>query len=303
MDRHTSKEKKGRASKDPRKKFPKPGGAEKPQTYPGLERTMVTRPDYGKESYAGSGKLVGKSALVTGGDSGIGRAVALAFAREGAHVMITYLPEEEKDAMEILADIQECGVKGIGVPGDLSDEAFCMELVQGAQKELGHIDILVNNAALQKSFKSFEDIHARDFVHSYQINVIAPFLLSRASAKHMRPGSSIINTVSIQAYAPSAHLLPYAASKGAFVALTKGLAEEFLNLGIRINAVAPGPIWSPLNTHGAPVKKLKKFGEHSAFGRPGQPVEVSPIYVFLASEDASYIHGEIYGVTGGERIA
>lgn len=303
MPTNIHKQQNTKGSRDPREKFPRPGNTEKPQSYPGLEHAMVTKPDYGKDTYQGSGRLKGKAALITGGDSGIGRAVALAFAREGADVMITYLKEEEKDAEEILADIRECGVKGIGVPGDLSSEEFCAELMRQAHDQLGHVDVLVNNAALQKCFKSFEEMRGSDFAGIYQINVIAPFLLSKAAAEHMRPGSSIINTVSIQAYAPSSHLLPYAASKGAFVALTKGLAEELLTLGIRVNAVAPGPIWSPLNTHGAPVEKLKRFGEQSAFGRPGQPVEVSPIYVFLASEDASYINGEIYGVTGGERIA
>lgn len=288
---------------DPRLKFPKPGKDEEPQKFPGLEHAMVTQPDYGRDTYKGSERLKGKVALITGGDSGIGRAVALAFAREGASVMITYLPEEEEDARQILADIEESGAKGMGIPGDLSSESFCSELMERTKDAFGGIDILVNNAALQKHFKGFEDIGGNDFAGIYRVNVIAPFLLSKAAAKYMQPGSSIINTVSIQAYAPSSYLLPYAASKGAFVALTKGLAEELLAHGIRVNAVAPGPIWSPLNTHGSSAEKLKSFGEHSGFKRPGQPVELSPVYVFLASNDASYVNGEIYGVTGGDRIA
>lgn len=288
---------------DPKTKYPKPGKTENPQKYPALESNMVTKPDYGKESYKGSGKLMGKSALVTGGDSGIGRAVAVAFAREGADVAIAYLPEEEVDAKLTLSEIKESGRKGIGFPGDLTDESYCKDLIEKSFKEFGKLDILVNNAGKQKYFKSMDEAGAKDFLEIYKINVIAPFLLSQAAAGKMSPGSAIVNTVSIQAYEPSSFLLPYAVSKGAFVALTKALAEELLEKGIRVNAVAPGPIWSPLNTHGAPVEKMKQFGEQSAFGRPGQPIELAPVYVLLASDAASYITGEIYGVTGGEGIA
>ena len=288
---------------DPKNKYPKPGKDESPQKYPGSESQMNTKPDYGKHSYKGSSRLSGKCALITGGDSGIGRAVAVAFAKEGADVVISYLPEEEEDAQETLKEIEASGRKGVGVPGDLLDQSHCKQLVEQAIKELGKLDILVNNAGLQRSFESLDEITAKDFEDIYKVNVVAPFLLSQAAAAHMKPGSAIVNTVSIQAYAPSSLLLPYAASKGAFVALTKGLAEELLEKGIRVNAVAPGPIWSPLNTHGSPPEKLKKFGENSSFGRPGQPVELAPVYVLLASDEASYITGEIYGVTGGEGIA
>jgi NAD(P)-dependent dehydrogenase (short-subunit alcohol dehydrogenase family) len=287
---------------DPKTKFPAPGKSEEPQAYPGLESAMVTRPDYG-QNYKGSGKLEGKAALVTGGDSGIGRAVAVAFAKEGADVAIAYLPQEEEDAKQVMQEIEACGRKAVALPGDLGDAAYRDGLIDRVVQELGKIDVLVNNAGLQKYFKSLEEISAKDFEDIYRINVVAPFVLSKAAAKHMQPGASIINTVSIQAYEPSSLLLPYAASKGAFVALTKGMAEELIEQGIRVNAVAPGPIWSPLNTHGSPPEKLKKFGEASSFKRPGQPIELAPVYVLLASDEASYITGEIYGITGGTGIA
>jgi NAD(P)-dependent dehydrogenase (short-subunit alcohol dehydrogenase family) len=288
---------------DPKQKFPKPGKDEKPQSYPGLEASMVTKPEYGKDSYKGSGRLAGKVALITGADSGIGRAIAVAFAKEGADLLITYLPAEEQDAQEVMDVVKASGRKIITMPGDLADETFCKQLVERTVSEFGKIDILVNNAALQKYFKSVDEISGNDFSEIYRINVIAPFLLSQAAAQHMKPGGSIINNVSIQAYEPSSLLLPYAASKGAFVALTKGMAEELIEKGIRVNAVAPGPIWSPLNTHASPPEKLKQFGEKSAFGRPGQPIELAPVFVLLASDEASYITGEIYGVTGGQGIA
>ncbi len=264
---------------------------------------MVTKPDYGRTSYHGSGTLSGKCALVTGGDSGIGRAVAVAFAKEGAAVAISYLPEEEADAAETKAAIEEAGQKAVCIPGDLRDRDFCTQLIDQTISGLGRIDILVNNAAIQWHFKTLDAITADDFQEIFTVNVVAPFVLSRASAARMAPGGSIINTASIEAYDPDFILLPYATSKGALVALTKGLAEELIKQGIRVNAVAPGPIWSPLNTHGSPEEKLKSFGENSAFGRPGQPVELAPVYVLLASEAGSYITGEVYGVTGGTGIA
>ncbi|HEV7121203.1 MAG TPA: SDR family oxidoreductase, partial [Candidatus Paceibacterota bacterium] len=216
---------------------------------------------------------------------------------------ISYLPEEEEDAQETVRAIEAAGRKAVTIPGDLREMAFCDELIQHAASELGKLDILVNNAGYQKYFKTLDEITGTDFEEIYRVNVIAPFLLSKAASKQMQPGSAIVNTVSIEAYEPDFLLLPYAASKGAFVALTKGLAEELIKKGIRVNAVAPGPIWSPLNTHGSPPEKMKKFGEDSSFGRPGQPIELAPVYVLLASDEASYIIGEIYGVTGGEGIA
>jgi hypothetical protein len=288
---------------DPKKKFPKPGKKEKPQKYPGHEVRMVTKPDYGRDSYKGSGRLSGKIALVTGGDSGIGRAIAVAFAKEGADIAISYLPQEETDAKETVEAIEEAGRKVVASPGDLSNEKFCVKLVEQTVHKFGKIDILVNNAGLQRYFKALDDIKADDFRDIFNVNVLAPFLLSQAAVKYMKPGSAIINTVSIEAYDPDFILLPYATSKGAFVALSKGLAEQLIKKGIRVNAVAPGPIWSPLNTHGSPKEKLKKFGEKTLFERPGQPIELAPVYVLLASDEASYITGEIYGVTGGEGIA
>lgn len=288
---------------NPKTKFSKPGSSENPQTYPGSEQAMVTSPDYGEHSYVGSGKLEGKRALITGGDSGIGRAVAVAFAREGADVAIAYLPAEEEDAQETARVVAEAGRKAITLPGDLNNHEYSREIVERTVEEFGGIDILVNNAAHQKYFNNLDEMQPEDFEELFRVNVVAPFVLSQAAAKHMKPGASIINTVSIQAYEPSSLLLPYATSKGAFVALTKGLAAELIEKGIRVNAVAPGPIWSPLNTHASPPDKLKKFGESSSIGRPGQPIELAPVYVLLASEEASYITGEIYGITGGEGIA
>ena len=288
---------------DPKAKFPKPGKDEKPQSYPGLETEMVTKPVDGVEEYTGSGRLRGKKALITGGDSGIGRAVAIAFAKEGADVAISYLPKEEQDAQEVIARIKTTGQKGIAIPGDLQDERFCAELVEKTIERLGCIDILVNNAAIQRYFTKLDEVSKQDFNDILQVNVIAPFLLTQTVASRMKSGASIINTVSIQAYDPDFLLLPYATSKGALVALSKGLAQELIKQGIRVNAVAPGPIWSPLNTHGSPKEKLKTFGEKTLFGRPGQPVELAPVYVLLASDEASYITGEIYGVTGGDGVA
>lgn len=294
---------KEQTSLDPRYRFIKPGKHEKPQDSPGIEEDMNVIPEYGDELYKGSGRLKNKAALITGGDSGIGRAVAVAYAKEGADVVIAYLPEEEEDARVTVEVIEAAGQKAVALPGDLNDKSYCDKLISNAIKELGRIDVLVNNAAMQKYFESLDEISGEDFAEIYRVNVIVPFLLSKAAAKKMQPGGSIINTVSIQAYEPSALLLPYAASKGALVALTKGMAEELIKQGIRVNAVAPGPIWSPLNTHGSPPEKLKKFGESTAIGRPGQPVELAPVFVLLASDEASYITGEIYGITGGQGIA
>jgi NAD(P)-dependent dehydrogenase (short-subunit alcohol dehydrogenase family) len=288
---------------DPKTKFPVPGSSETPQEYPGHETKMVTKPVVSEDSYKGSGKLAGRKALITGADSGIGRAVAIAFALEGADVAIAYLLEEEDDGAQTIAAIEAAGQKGVKLPGDLRDEAYTAGLVDAAQQQLGGLDILVNNAGLQRYFKMLDDIKAQDFEEIYKVNVVAPFVLSQAAAKVMPPGSAIVNTVSIEAYDPDFILLPYAASKGAFVSLTKGLAEQLINQGIRVNAVAPGPIWTPLNTHASPPEKLQKFGESTVFKRPGQPIELAPVYVLLASDEGSYISGEIYGVTGGEGIA
>lgn len=290
-------------SEDPRTKYGKPGSAEKPQSYPALEARMVSKPVSGADVYRGCDRLRGKRALITGGDSGIGRAIAIAFAKEGADIAIAYLHEEEEDARETKELIEREGRKAALLPGDLLDDAYCEELCSRAAAEIGSIDTLVNNAGLQKYFKDLESITKQDLLDIYTVNVAAPFLLSKYVSASMQPGSSIINTVSIEAYDPDALLLPYAISKSAFVALTKTLSEELLKKGIRVNAVAPGPIWSPLNTHGSPEEKMHHFGESSSLGRPGQPIELAPVYVLLASDEASYITGEIYGVTGGTGIA
>jgi NAD(P)-dependent dehydrogenase (short-subunit alcohol dehydrogenase family) len=287
----------------PKEKYPKPGKTEQPQTYPGSEHKMVTKPVYDEASYKSADKLKGKRALVTGGDSGIGRAVAVAFAKEGADVAIAYMPEEEEDARETIQVIQSAGRVAVGFPGDLRVADYRDGLINAAATQLGGIDVLVNNAGLQRAFKSFEDITAEMFEEIFRVNVVAPFVLAKAAAAIMQPGSAIVNTVSIQAYDPSSFLMPYAVSKSAFVALTKTLSQELIEKGIRVNAVAPGPIWSPLNTHGSPPERLKKFGEQVSMGRPGQPIELAPVYVLLASNEASYITGEIYGVTGGSGIA
>lgn len=274
---------------DPRTKFSAPGKDESPQAFPGLESHMRTKPEYGRESYHGSGKLAGKTALITGADSGIGRAVAVAFAREGAHIAFTHLPEEEADAAETRAAITEAGREVMAIPGYLQENHFCHDAVSQTLARFGSIDILVNNAAVQKYFSSVADMTLEDFERIFQVNVFAPFLLTQAALPGMAPGSCIINTVSIQAYEPSSMLLPYAASKGALIALTKGLAKELISQGIRVNGVAPGPIWSPLNTHGSPPEKLRQFGGNTPIGRPGQPVELAPVYVLLASDEANYI--------------
>jgi hypothetical protein len=242
---------------------------------------------------------VGKAALITGGDSGIGRAVALAFAREGADVMISYLDEHE-DARTTLKLIQEAGRQGEAVAGDVQDESHCRALVERALENFGRLDILVNNAAYQEASASIEEITSEVFDRTFRTNVYAMFYLCKAAMPHMKPGASIINTTSIQAYEPSESLPPYAATKGAIVNFTKSLAKEAMKRGIRVNAVAPGATWTPLIPQtGFPDEKVQHFGQDSVFGRPAQPVELAPLYVLLASDEASYITGEVYGASGG----
>ncbi|HEY0473771.1 MAG TPA: SDR family oxidoreductase [Kribbella sp.] len=270
--------------------------------HPGVTRDMDLKPDHGEESYRGSGKLTDRRALITGGDSGIGRAVALAFAREGADVLISYLPEEEDDARETCRLVEDAGRKAVPVPGDIRDEAHCAELVGRAVSDLGGLDILVNNAAYQMSRKGIEDISTEQLDRVMKTNVYAMFWLCKAALPHLRPGSSIINTTSIQAYQPSPQLLDYATSKAAILNFTKGLAQELGPQGIRVNAVAPGPVWTPLIPATMPPDKVEKFGADTPLGRAGQPAELAPAYVFLASTDASYITGERIGVTGGNPL-
>ncbi|CTQ34641.1 SDR family oxidoreductase [Jannaschia rubra] len=289
---------------DPRQQYPEPPFPKQPQPAPGLAKKLEPPADHGEDSYEGSGKLSGRKALITGGDSGIGRAVAIAFAGEGADVAISHLPEEQPDADEVIALIEKAGRKGISLPGDVSEESDARDLPGRAAEELGGLDILIVNAGHQKFFESFEKLTSDDFDTTMRTNLYALFWMTQEAAKIMPAGGSIVTTASTQAYDPSASILHYAATKAGIVAFTKGLSSELIEKGIRVNAVAPGPIWSPLNpSGGSPQEKVEKFGGWSTFGRPGQPVELAPVYVLLASQEGSYITGEVYGVTGGAGIA
>jgi len=292
------------AMQDPRTQYPKAQGhADDRQPEPGLDAILKPQADHGEESYCGANRLAGRRALITGGDSGIGRAVAIAFAREGADVVINYLPSEEVDGQKTLSMIKEAGQKAIAIPGNITDEAFCKTLVQQAVEELGSIDILVNNAGKQQFVEELEDISTAQFVQTYATNVFAMFWITKAAVPHMPAGASIINTTSIQSYQPSPGLLDYASTKGAITAFTKSLAKMLINKGIRVNAVAPGPIWTPLQQSGGQSdEKLQQFGDKTPLGRAGQPAEVAPAFVFLASQESSYITAEVIGVTGGAHL-
>ena len=289
-------------AQDPKELEAKPPFPEQEQEPVGLESEMEPKPDYGEESYRGSGKLEGRAAIITGGDSGIGRAVALAFAREGADVLISYL-DEDSDAQETVRIVEKEGRRCIPVAGDIGDEAHCRHLVQRALDEFGRLDILVNNAAYQDVIESIQDVTEEMLMYTYRTNIFAMFYLSKAAMQHMQPGSTIINTTSIQAYQPSPTLLPYSSTKGAILTFTKGLSQEAIKQGIRVNAVAPGPIWTPLIPASFPGEKVSKFGQDTPMGRPGQPAELAPVFVFLASSDSTYITGECIGVTGGKPLA
>jgi NAD(P)-dependent dehydrogenase (short-subunit alcohol dehydrogenase family) len=273
------------------------------QAPPGLEAKMRPQPDYGAATYRGSGRLSARKALITGGDSGIGRAVALAFAREGADLAIGYLHEEEPDAAVTIQAVEESGRRCLAMPGDIQDEAFCRRLVAGAATELGGLDILVNNAAYQMAHSSILEMPAAEIERVFRTNVFAMFYLCQAAIPLMKAGSSIINTTSIQAYQPGSGILHYATSKAAIVAFTKGLAQELAPKGIRVNAVAPGPVWTPLIPSTLPETAVEHFGEKAPLGRAAQPAEMAPIYVLLASSESSYVTGMVYGATGGEITA
>ena len=288
---------------DPRTQYPKPPFQPQQQNQPGNAKDMKPEPDHGEESYIGNGKLKGRKALVTGADSGIGRAVAIAFAREGADVAIGYLPSEEGDAQQVIQLIGKAGVKAIALPGDIVDESFCKSMVEQAAKELGGLDILVNNAGTMSSHPDLLKTPTADFDRTMKTNVYSLFWITQAAMPLLQPGASIINTASIQAYEPSPSIVDYAMTKAAIVAFTKGMAKPLMEKGIRINAVAPGPFWTPIQPSGQPAEKLVELGKEVPFGRPGQPVEISPLYVLLASQEGSYITGEIYGVTGGKGVA
>ncbi|BAL78561.1 oxidoreductase NAD(P)-binding subunit [Bradyrhizobium cosmicum] len=285
---------------DPVNRYPKPPFKKQSQPWPGLAGKMEPRPDHGEISYRGSGRLAGRKALITGGDSGMGRAAAIAYAREGADVAINYLPAEEPDAQEVIALIKKEGRTGLAIPGDLKDEAFCRRLVEQAVQGLGGLDILVNNAARQQTRASILDVSSDDFDATMKTNVYAPFWTIKAALPHLKPGSCIIGTTSEQAYDPSPDLYDYAQTKAATMSYVKSLAKQLASKGIRVNGVAPGPIWTPLQVSGgATMEKLEKFGGMTPFGRPGQPVELASIYVQLAAADASYATGQVYGAAGG----
>ncbi|WP_447775885.1 SDR family oxidoreductase [Variovorax boronicumulans] len=269
------------------------------QTPPGLESAMNPRPDFGETSYVGSGKLKDKAALITGGDSGIGRAVALAFAREGAHVLISYLPQEEDDARFTVRLVEEAGRTCVAVPGDICEEAHCVRLVDTAMARFGRLDVLVNNAAFQMSHKNLDEITAEEFDRTFRTNVSANFFLCKAAVAHMKPGSAIISTASVNADKPNATLVAYAATKGAIQNLSGGMAQLLAEKGIRVNCVAPGPFWTPLIPSTLPPDRVKNFGLQTPMKRPGQPAELQAVYVLLASDQASYISGATVAVTGG----
>jgi NAD(P)-dependent dehydrogenase (short-subunit alcohol dehydrogenase family) len=285
---------------DPREKYPKPPFESQQQPWPGLARDMDPKPDHGEKSYTGSGRLQGRKALITGGDSGMGRAAAIAYAREGADVAINYFPTEEPDAREVIDLIQQAGRKGVAIPGDLRNETFCQRLVAEAVQKLGGLDIVVCNAGRQQSKPSILDISSEDFDATMKTNIYAPFWIIKAALPHLKAGACIIGTTSEQAYDPSPELYDYAQTKAATTNYVKSLAKQLGSRGIRVNGVAPGPIWTPLQVSGgASQQKLQHFGSQTSLGRPGQPVELASIYVQLAASDASFATGNIYGSGGG----
>jgi NAD(P)-dependent dehydrogenase (short-subunit alcohol dehydrogenase family) len=289
------------AIEDPRSKYPKPPFNKQTQPWPGLARNMDPKPDHGETSYRGSGRLAGRKALITGGDSGMGRAAAIAYAREGADVAINYFPTEEPDAQEVVQLIKAAGRTGVPIPGDLRDEAFCQQLVNDAVQKLGGLDIVVCNAGRQQSKPSILDISTEDFDATMKTNIYAPFWIIKAALPHLKPGSCIIGTTSEQAYDPSPDLYDYAQTKAATMNYVKSLAKQLGPKGIRVNGVAPGPIWTPLQVSGgAPEQKYETFGKTTVLGRPGQPAELASIYVQLAADDASFATGNIYGSGGGQ---
>lgn len=289
-----------RKSNDPTARYPQPPFEKQRQPWPGLARDMTPKPDHGETSYKGSGRLAGRKALITGGDSGMGRAAAIAFAREGADVAINYHPDEQPDADEVVGLIEAEGRTCAAIPGDLRDAEFCKRLVAQAVEKLGGLDILVNNAARQQQADSITDISDEDFDATIRTNIYAPFWITRAALPHLDAGDAIIFTTSEQAYDPSPDIIDYSMTKAAMMNLTKSLAKQLGPKGIRVNGVAPGPIWTPLQVSGgATMDKLEQFGGHTPLGRPGQPAELASIYVQLAARDASYATGQVYGSAGG----
>jgi NAD(P)-dependent dehydrogenase (short-subunit alcohol dehydrogenase family) len=287
------------ANPDPRHAQPAPPFPKQAQDSPGSEAKMRPRPDYGEESYRGLGRLKDRVALITGGDSGIGRAVALAFAREGAHVAIAYLDEHD-DAEETKRAVVAAGREALVVPGDIGDDGHCARLVRQTVERFGRLDVLVNNAAFQgKQVERFEDLDAERVMRTFRTNVVAMFNLTRHALPHLKPGAAIINTTSIQAYHPNPGILDYASTKGAIRVFTEGLSKELAGRGIRVNGVAPGPVWTPLVAASFPPEKNAEHGKSAPVGRAAQPAEVAPAFVFLACDESRYVSGEILAVTGG----
>ena len=288
---------------NPLTQYPQPEFPKQPQSAPGTVHNMQPAADHGETSYKGFGRMVGRKALITGADSGIGRAAAIAYAREGADIVVNYLPEEEADAQEVVKLIEAEGRKAVTVPGDIKDEQFCQSLVSKAVEALGGLDVLVNVAGKQTAVEDIQELSTEQFDATFKTNVYALFWLCKAALPHLPAGATIINTASIQAYQPSAMLVDYAPTKSAIVAFTKALAKQVISKGIRVNAVAPGPFWTPLQSSGGqPQDNIPDFGSETPMGRPGQPAECAPIYVFLATQESSYITAEVFGVTGGNPL-
>jgi NAD(P)-dependent dehydrogenase (short-subunit alcohol dehydrogenase family) len=293
-----STEAKERSKKNPVEKYPQPPFPSQEQDMPGVESEMEPEPDHGEKTYKGNGRLNGMKAIITGGDSGIGKAVALAYAREGADVLIAYLNEHD-DARGAARLVEEAGRKAVLVPGDISSEAHCNEIVARAVKEFGQIDILVNNAAFQMTHESLQDISAEEWDYTFRTNIYSMFFLCKAAEPYMKPGSSVINTTSVNAYTPRPTLMPYTVTKGAIQNFTATLAQLWGEKGIRVNCVAPGPVWTPLIPGSFSSKHTKEFGANVPLKRPAQPAELAPVYVLLASNEASYMSGSTVQVTGG----
>lgn len=284
---------------DPREMGPKPPFPQQPQTHPGSVRQMDPPADHGETSYEGTNKLRGRVAIITGGDSGIGRAVAIAFAKEGANVVISFLPEEQADADDTAAVIEKAGGKVLTVTGDVREIETIDKMISAAKSRFGRLDIVVNNAGYQMSHDDIQELSPEELDHTFRTNVFATFLMSQAALRILPAGGVILNTTSIQAYEPSPQLVAYAATKAAILSMTKSLAKVASKQGVRVNAVAPGPVWTPLIPSTMPEEKVKNFGSNTAFGRPAQPIELAKVFVFLASDDAGYVSGEVYGATGG----
>ena len=283
---------------NPAEKYPKPPYQQEGQEAPGTEKEMTPKADHGENSYKGSGKLAGRKAIITGGDSGIGRAVAIAFAREGADVLISYLNEHE-DAAATAKFVEEAGRKAVVMSGDISEEAHCKQIINRAVEEFGSIDILVNNAAFQMSHESLQELSSEELDRTFKTNIYAMFYLCKAAEPHLKPGSTVVNTTSVNAYKPSPNLVAYAATKGAIQNFTASMGQLWAEKGIRVNCVAPGPVWTPLIPSTMPEEKVKTFGQDVPLKRAGQPAELAPAYVLLASQDSSYMTGSTIQVTGG----